>query len=486
MSTNSLETARRFAAGYRTFRGLPALAGLGPFTRAVEPGLSVEETVARLKRHHYALRRLHAVVIARLTGEPVYELKMAFSYHAWLCAELVTALRQRVGELREPPLGLEQVPHAALEVLFDEIQAAPTRAELLLGLYEVVLPGLRSGLERHGREAHLLADQPTVRLCRFAVQDLDDMLAYGRQAITSLVTAGTRTRTAQWISRLREWIAAAGDLDGCAPQTGEVPPRIHSAVPRAYDGRPRRDARFPDPYNLGVNAEVFLYDPAQPADAKVLMMFYKRLREIDVPEMMASILTETRDKPWAYYRDLTRQLWDEARHAMMGEVGFVSVGVDWPHRVMVNFTWSLGLNTQLTPKERHAVLYFIEQGLMAKTGKRHEWEVSLIAQNPLAANFQDFDWADEVLHARIGRDWYLADMPSPKEGVEYGDRCWSKVVMQWDLWRDLGLTEHRNWWLVAYQQYCARQGLAPDPAALAFHVTYQHTRADLRAAAGSA
>ncbi len=48
--------------------------------------------------------------------------------------------------------------------------------------------------------------------------------------------------------------------------------------------------------------------------------------------------------------------------------------------VMVNSTWSRALNTQLTPKERHAVLYFIEQGLMPKTGKRFEWEVGAGSQ----------------------------------------------------------------------------------------------------------
>jgi hypothetical protein len=58
-------------------------------------------------------------------------------------------------------------------------------------------------------------------------------------------------------------------------------------------------------------------------------MLYKRIREIDVPEMMASIIYETKGKDWEYYRDMTRQLWDEARHAMMGEVGFASLGVDW-------------------------------------------------------------------------------------------------------------------------------------------------------------
>jgi hypothetical protein len=35
-----------------------------------------------------------------------------------------------------------------------------------------------------------------------------------------------------------------------------------------------------------------------------------------------------------------------ARHAMMGEVGFVNLGIDW-RKVMINFTWSLALNTQL-------------------------------------------------------------------------------------------------------------------------------------------
>jgi hypothetical protein len=197
---------------------------------------------------------------------------------------------------------------------------------------------------------------------------------------------------------------------------------------------------------MGVNAEVFLYDESKPADGKVLMMFYKRLREIDVPEMMASIIAETPDQPWGYYRDLTRQLWDEARHAMMGEVGFASVGVDWPRNVQVNFTWSLGLNTQLTPKERHAVLYFIEQGLMPRTGKRHEWEVGLQSGNPLAATFQDFDWADEVLHAQIGRKWYVTDFPDLNHALAYGDRCWSRVMSHWREYLDQGLTQHHNWW----------------------------------------
>lgn len=479
MTQSSSSDASLFAAEYRTFRGLPPLAGLGGFGEAVCPGLSVEESVRRLKRHHHAFRRLHQIFIGRLTAEPVYELKMAFSYHGYLAAEAVTQLRARVGEMREPPLGLEQVPHPALALAFDEVLCAASTEELLLGIYEVLLPSLEEGLVRHERETHLLADQPTRRLCRLLLQDVREMLGYGRRSISALVTPDQRVESQLALETIRSAVAAAGGLDGTQAAAAE-PLRHRSMVPWKFDPKPRRDERFQDPYNMGVNAEVFLYDETRSADAKVLMMFYKRLREIDVPEMMASILVETPDRPWGYYRDMTRQLWDEARHAMMGEVGFVSVGVDWAQHVRVNFTWSLGLNTQLAPLERHAVLYFIEQGLMPRTGKRHEWEVGLRSGNALAATFQDFDWADEVLHARVGRDWYVSQMPSPHGAVAYGDQCWSRVLMGWTAWRDQGLTRHENWWPAVYRQYCERQGRKPDAVTMAYDVTYETTRADLR------
>src|SRR6476619_6350605 len=127
---------------YKSYRGLPTLAGLATIADAASPGLGIEACVARLKRYHYAFLRLHEIFTARITAEPIYELKTAFSHHAYLCAEHVQALRARIGEMREPPLGLEQVPHEALRVFFDEILAAPTTEALLLAVYEFALPAL--------------------------------------------------------------------------------------------------------------------------------------------------------------------------------------------------------------------------------------------------------------------------------------------------------------------------------------------------------
>jgi len=470
---------------YRSYRNLPPVAGLCSITAAKAPGMGIDRCVARLKRLHYTFKRLHEIWIARMTAEPVYELKMAFSLHAYYAAEHVAALAKRVSEMREPPLGLDVVPDPALEIFFDEIRGAPTTGSLLLGLYESALPALAAALALYPQDTNLLADSPSVRVCRFAALEVSDLLNYGRQAVPCLVNDAQRKENSAWLARLAELLAAAGELDGTQP--GKTPPaRMHSAKPFVFDPKPQRDERFPDPYNMGVHAEVFLYDEHFAARDKTLMMLYKRLREIDVPEMMASIIRETPGKPWGYYLDMTRQLWDEARHAIIGEVGFARLGLEWGKLVPVNFTWSLALNTQLGPRERHAVLYFIEQGLMSKTGKRYEWEVGLESGDEFSALGQDFDWADEVLHARIGRDWLVSTFPSAKEAVAYGDHHWSKILIDWQAYKAAGLTQHRNWWPELYRAACAQWGRTPDPRALAYDTSYAVARADLREISTSA
>ena len=471
--------------GYTSYKGLPPLAGLCSVEEAAKPGLSVAECVRRLKRFHYCFVRLHQILTARITAEPIYELKTGFAHHAYLCAEHATALRTRIGEMREPPLGLDEVPHPSLEAFFDEILNAPTAQHLLAGLYGQATGALFIAIEKYQAETHPLTDAPSRRVLRFALLELHEMEQFGMSCVAAL---GSPPNMREWFTTvLDHLVIASGMADGCSPmapaRNGETPPRMYSAKPYVYDPVPRRDERFSDPWNQGVNAESFLYNPAYPARAKALMMLYKRLREIDVPEMMASIITQTPGKPWGYYRDMTRQLWDEARHAMMGEVGFVALGVDWT-KAKITFNWSHRLNTECTPMERHGVLYFIEQGLMPKTGKRYEFETGQASELPLIATLQDFDWADEVLHSQIGRLWYVPQFGSLKEALDYGDAAWSKVLSNWATVKERGLTQHENWWPAVYAMACAADGMTPDPGVLAFSETYEGKRADLQRIAG--
>ncbi len=332
-------------SGYPTYRGLPPLAGLCSMDRAIQSDWSLDESVTRLKRLHYVLRRLHETLTARITAEPIYELKTAFSHHAYICAEQVTLIRRRVGEMREPPLGLDKIPHPALERLMDEVLAAPGTEALILGVYQVVVPVIMDACERLQQAAHPLADAPTVRVAKLIRFELADVASFGDGAIASLVDDPVRQAHQPWIDHLLACVEAAGCIDGVQPQSNLVPGRWHSKQPYQYANEPRRDERFQDSFNAGVNPEAFLYDEEFSPQDKTLMMYYKRIRELDVPEMMASILVELKDEePWEFHMEMSRQLWDEARHAMMGEVGFVSQGIDW-HKIPINFTWSRNLES---------------------------------------------------------------------------------------------------------------------------------------------
>jgi hypothetical protein len=169
--------------------------------------------------------------------------------------------------MREPPLGLETVPDEHLQILFDEILAAPTTAEVLLGIYETALPALRDALQRHLADTNPLADHPSVRVIRFALLEIGEMLALGQATIDELVDEKQRAEAQSWLGLLNQCLANA---DEPTQQTVE---RQHSAKPYRYDSAPRRDERFPDPYNMGVNAESFLYDERYPPEPKTLMMF---------------------------------------------------------------------------------------------------------------------------------------------------------------------------------------------------------------------
>src|SRR5437763_1370071 len=185
-------------------------------------------------------------------------------------------------------------------------------------------------------------------------------------------------------------------------------------------------------------------DPSTPPDQRTLALLCKRTLEMDVPEMMSSFIFERADQPWEFYLDYSRQLWDEARHAMMGTVAFEQRGIDWT-QLPLNIGFSLRLNLHATPQERQILLYAIEQSLMpSDTGKRFEYETAVAAGDELSAHFQDYDWADEVLHAHIGRRALKREGITRAEAVERGQAIHERTWAVSD--RDKPRDAQTNWW----------------------------------------
>jgi len=80
---------------YSSYRSLPLSPASPPSPTPARPGLSVEQCVTQPLKplSTTAFVRLHEILTARSTAEPIYELKCGFSHHSYLCAEHVQALR---------------------------------------------------------------------------------------------------------------------------------------------------------------------------------------------------------------------------------------------------------------------------------------------------------------------------------------------------------------------------------------------------------
>jgi hypothetical protein len=446
---------------------VPPLAGITSYTEAGRVGLSVDQTVTLLKRYAYLERRLMEIATSHICATPEWEVKCALSLHCWLDAEHATRFRERIAEMREPPFQLDRIPDQHLAAFLDEVLQAQDTVELLSGLYRVAKPALVRALRRHMAALNPLADYPTYRQLRAILSEEEEAITWGQAALAALAQEpAVLEHATAWTEHLNAYLQAAGGIWGDeAPGVGGLPP-ARAATPFVVDPLPRRDDRFSGLWEVRVDRFVDLValDEQRSSYERTLALMYKRLREMNVPEMLGPIIARTAGKPWEYYREMTRQLWDEARHAMMGEVAFENLGVDWT-ALSIPVDWSYVMNTRLTPLESHAVLYSIEQYLMHRqTGKRAEWEVALSSGIPLAQTLQDYDWADEVLHTQIGRRWLLPDLGDRGKAEEVAAIAAQKMEAAYHSDPLLEQVPPTPWWPQFFQEVQARQGAAQSQA----------------------
>ena len=417
--------------------GIPELAGLCSYDDAARVGLPVDENVRRLVRYHWVELRLRTISLSHVIATPEWEVKCALSLHQWYDTEHANGIRNRIAEMRNPVPRLDVAPDPALDAFLDEVIRASDTVELLTGIYRVARPALADAYRRHLKATNPLVDHPTQRLVRSIIGEEDDALVWGGRALSALLAGNpaARKRSAAWEEHLAAYLAAARGIAGDGDQAAipeRLPMRRASAnQPFVPDLHPRRDRRFKGELNFNFPPHQVYNSPGISAAERNLALLCKRTLEMDVPETMASFLIERRDRPWEYHLEMSRQLWDEARHSMMGTVAFEAKRVDWT-KIPLNISFSLRLNLHADPIERQLMLFAIEQSLMpADTGKRFEYETAVEAGDALSAHFHDYDWADEVLHARIGRRWVKEEGITPQEAIERGqmihERTWAEL-----------------------------------------------------------
>jgi hypothetical protein len=435
-------------------REIPELAGIATYSSAARVGYSVAENVDRLLRLHWAERRMMDVFFAHIASTPDWEIKCAMCLHQWHSAEHTDAIRKRISEMRHPVPPLDRAPNDAQEAFFAELIRSANTVEFLAGVYRVALPAMRDAYVTHISRTNPLVDHPTIRMMESTLLDFSQSVDWGEAAISAVGSDDAR----EWELHLRAYLDAAGGITGDGRASRELPPaRARAAfVP---DFHPARDDGFTGQYNFEFPPHLVYNAPGVPADERNLALLCKRTLEMDVPEMMASFLSERKDQPWQFYYDYSRQLWDEARHSMMGTVALEARGIDWK-KIPLNVGFSLRLNLHAAPLERQILLYAIEQSLMpGETGKRFEYETAREAGDELSAHFHDYDWADEVLHAQIGRRLLAREGITQVDALERAKAIHEKTWAALDNYRDR--EEQLDWWPAFVREALGKESAAP-------------------------
>ncbi len=374
-------------------------------------GFGVEENARRLHRLAYVEQRLMFIAAGHLLSVPEWEAKFLLGRHLYEDAEHHQALRTRIGELRRSEHSVDASPDPALTALMDEAIRAADGIELLTGIYRVLKPALIAAYRAHGERINPLVDYSTGRMLRLLLPEEEEHVALGQRYLETLLTGDAeRAHADAWADHLTAYLAAAGGLSG-----GDAPrlPAADLPAPRS-DGQPwvmpetsGRDARFQ--VSVPKPPTVHVPDRGDPVREGLEQMMWVRFHEMSPAETVAAIMTRLKGRPWEFYRDLARHCWDEVRHSAFGQAALQAEGID----ITSNPNWT-GFATmclaELDPIEAYTHLTVaIEQAAMKyPPGKRQEYEFCRDkAQHPLMALYQDYDWADEVIHSHFGQEWII-------------------------------------------------------------------------------
>ncbi len=386
-----------------------------------QPGLSVDECAARLQALAYVEERLMRLQAAHIVTVPEWDIKGLLGRLQYEAAQHSDQLKARLPELRVSKKKAFGAPETPLQLVFDEAMHAANTAELLASLMLVFKPALRQAYRDYLAATNSLADYPTVRSLKMIVAEEEETLPLLEAAYRAVVsTLEQEAEARQWATALRDLLTAAGGVDGTGQVDAAKLQPVRATTPYAIPRKVSRDDTFHQIWD-------FVHVANERAAERFAQMLATRLSEITAAEGLAFVLCEVEGQPWPFYVDISRHLWDEVRHTLFGEAATEQIFGDRSAMPIRDF--DLTYVFEMTPLQQYAALGLGIEAAMMKypPGKREEYEFCRdVARHPLMTTFQDFDWADEVLHVNIARrqlkDWFRGSQAElialAQQGVE--------------------------------------------------------------------
>jgi len=375
-------------------------------SRATPQHTRVGDASSILKRFYIFERQLMRALAGWYIQTPGVELKFFLGGEQWLSSQHADSLRARVLELRYPRRDVDKKWDQDLLVFMDELLKAANLSEFLAGVYDVALAALRDEIQEYLDRTDPLDDAPTVYRLRHIAYDTATRIEQ-----MHLLEQPDATDTSEWRDYLSQRLASIGGLSGLHERDAAPidPGRPGFQVQRSARRDPRfRTARFHLPHeNKYDKAGAAAWKRIESLDKRVAMQVWSAIshfNEIWAGEAPASVLFDLSGEPWDFYLDLSRWIWDETRHSMMGYRAMQGWGWDVPSLIPYGDALYNALGP-MPPAQRLALLYYFEEGLLRSGTKQVELKILEASGDDGSAHDMDYDWADEAIHVGYGFKW---------------------------------------------------------------------------------
>jgi uncharacterized ferritin-like protein (DUF455 family) len=266
-------------------------------------GWSPTQAAASLVQLAYLERSLAHILAGWAVKMRAFDAKLAFGLQMHRAMERATSLRGRVNGLCYATAD-EAALAAGWQSILSHVDRAQTPGRLVAAIYRWLYPRLIELYQTHLRETDADGDRASVDLIRSFLP----LLQEERKRGLSLPPANPRADNRAWLRELEElWrVRTQGAPLALADGPWRPVDRARAAV------RPE-GSRFCEQGSLGLLPVDPVHDPRD-----VGMFLHKELdEEYTTLELIARNSYEHPDMPWAFHRDMARQVSDEARHAIM-------------------------------------------------------------------------------------------------------------------------------------------------------------------------
>lgn len=337
----------------------------------------------------------------------------------------VQDLRQRGRELGVSFEEMHFSGNVAGRELIEKLCHAPTVADLLQTAMIEVPTTLARAIDDYLTDNHGVYDLPSVDLLEADRDELKAQIAWAQNALQELAEADDVKPDQAFVANVNALIS---DLP-----TKLREHKVSGGVPLKSGRRigllPFADAKLPLGFHhLEFGPEPLSTDPSYEERARYHAVNF--LQEVQAADSCASILFESPDMPWDFLFDLSRHMWDEARHAMFGEAKLADFGMTAKAAGLSAKAYAM--RQTLTPLDRYAALSTQEAD--AFPGKHVGLKDAIAHKDALSAKAWSYDIADETQHLRFGTKWIPVMIEKLNEPRSYeqvkSDACnWRVTVL---------------------------------------------------------